>query len=233
MTGGRRERETPAAGRLDLAAFDYELPEDRIAQHALPARDASRLLVLDRVEAQRPICHARVRDLPALLTPGDLVVVNATRVLPARLVGERANGGVAEALLLGPAAGDASGRFRALVRISGHLRPGIKFRFRGMPKAEPAGAEVEPTVASEARALDAEIAELGENGEVVLAFEPGVSPYAVGRAPLPPYIQRARVRSGGVSSGEDRTPRAGGAIDREHPLREAADGARADLERSF
>jgi S-adenosylmethionine:tRNA-ribosyltransferase-isomerase (queuine synthetase) len=122
------------------------------------------------------------------------------------------------------------------VRISGHLRPGIKFRFRGVPKAGLADARVEPTVAAEAQAvdagaIDAEIAELGENGEVVLAFEPGVSPYAVGRAPLPPYIHRARSRGYGVTSGEDRTPHAGGAIDRENPLREAAEDARADLER--
>jgi S-adenosylmethionine:tRNA ribosyltransferase-isomerase len=158
----------------DLSAFDYELPEERIAQQPNPSRDAARLLVLDRSE-KAATQHARVRDLPELLAPGDLLVVNATRVLPARLLGQRESGGLAEALVIGPTA--TAGRFRALLRISGRLRPGIKLRF---------------SASSEALSLDAEVAELCEDGEVVLAFEPGVSPYSVGRAPLPPYIRRTR-----------------------------------------
>jgi S-adenosylmethionine:tRNA ribosyltransferase-isomerase len=167
-------RDAPGTALPDLSEFDYELPEEQIAQQALPVRDAAKLLVLDR-SAAAATRHAQVRDLPGLLAPGDLLVVNATRVLPARLLGERESGGVAEALVLGPTQG--AGRFRALLKISGRLRPGIKLQF---------------SAGSQALALDAEVAELAENGEVVLAFEPGASPYSVGRAPLPPYIRRTR-----------------------------------------
>lgn len=154
-----------------LADFDYELPPDRIAQRPAEPREAARLLVLDRRGA--PLRHETVSALPTLLRPGDLVVVNATRVLPARLRGEKASGGRAEALLLGPAAG-APGRWRALVRCRGRLRPGLALRFG-------AGA---------AR-FEAEIEALGEDGEVVLRTAPDLDPYRAGEPPLPPYIRRA------------------------------------------
>ena len=156
------------AGRLDLDDYDYTLPPERIAQHPLPERDAGRLLVVDRRRADFE--HRSVSDLPCLLDPGDLLVVNATRVLPARLRGRKPSGGAVEALLLGPESG-GDARHRALFR--GRARPGLRIRFEG------GGAAVE-----------AEIVEVCERGEVVLAFEPGVSPYAVGEVPLPPYIQR-------------------------------------------
>ena len=71
-----------AASRDDpLADYDYELPRERIAQHPAPERDAARLYVLDRSGASH---HARVRDLPDWLRAGDLLVVNETRVVPAR-----------------------------------------------------------------------------------------------------------------------------------------------------
>jgi S-adenosylmethionine:tRNA ribosyltransferase-isomerase len=155
---------------VDLDDFDYALPPERIAQHPPNERDASRLLVLDRATGART--HAQIRELPHWLRPGDLLVVNASRVVPARLRGRKASGGAAEALLLGPRAGCA-GQFRALVRSGGRLRPGLKFRFG------PAGD-----------ALDAELVERCGDGEVVLAFEPGADPYAIGETPLPPYIRR-------------------------------------------
>jgi S-adenosylmethionine:tRNA ribosyltransferase-isomerase len=151
-----------------LTAYDFALPDERIAQHPTPERDGARLLVLDR--SARSSQHARVRDLPRWLRPGDLLVVNATRVLPARLRGAKITGGNAEALILDDRGG---GCFRALVRCAGRLRVGTKFRFG------PAG-----------RAIDAELVELGERGQVLLRFEPGSSPYRVGEAPLPPYIRR-------------------------------------------
>ena len=67
---------------MDLADFDYPLPSRLIAQQPTPERDGARLLVLDR--ARDGLRHAHVRDLPELLRPGDLLVRNATRVMPAR-----------------------------------------------------------------------------------------------------------------------------------------------------
>jgi S-adenosylmethionine:tRNA ribosyltransferase-isomerase len=155
---------------LSLADFDYELPPAAIAQAPPAARDGGRLLVIER--ASGALHHAGVADLPDWLRPGDLLVRNSTRVVPARLRGRKATGGAAQALLLGPA-GEA-GRFRALVRARGRLRPGQKFCF------ERAG-----------ESCDAELVELDEQGCALLAFEPGRDPYACGETPLPPYIRRA------------------------------------------
>jgi S-adenosylmethionine:tRNA ribosyltransferase-isomerase len=155
---------------LDLDDYDYALPPEAIAQHPTPERDGARMLVLDRATRHRS--HARIRGLAAWLRAGDLLVVNATRVLRARLRGRKASGGAAEALLLGPVAGEP-GQFRALVKARGRRRAGAKFRFGPV-----------------ATALDAELVACAEDGEVTLAFEPGADPYAIGEMPLPPYIRR-------------------------------------------
>lgn len=85
--------------------FDYELPSGLIAQHPIQPRDACRLLVLDRLSGQ--IDHRTFRDLPAYLRAGDVLVVNETRVLPARLRGAKdETGGAVEVLLLRPRYGD-------------------------------------------------------------------------------------------------------------------------------
>src|SRR3712207_3045901 len=78
--------------------FDYDLPSELIAQTPIEPRDASRLLVLDRANGH--IEHAIFRDLPRFLKPGDVLVANESRVLPARLFGHKATGGKAEVLLL-------------------------------------------------------------------------------------------------------------------------------------
>jgi S-adenosylmethionine:tRNA ribosyltransferase-isomerase len=84
---------------LKTSDFDYELPPDRIAQEPVEPRDSSRLLVLDRRSGQRE--HKVFRELPDLLEPGDLLVVNRSRVIPARLFGrKRPGGGKVELLLL-------------------------------------------------------------------------------------------------------------------------------------
>ncbi|MCC6641918.1 MAG: tRNA preQ1(34) S-adenosylmethionine ribosyltransferase-isomerase QueA [Deltaproteobacteria bacterium] len=167
MAGVPRE----SAASDPLAAFDYALDPARIAQHPAAERDGARLLVLDR--ASGALAHRTVRDLPELLSPGDLLVVNATRVLPARLRGRAASGGVREALLLGelPHAPDTDRRFRALVR--GRVRPGSKLVFERRDER-----------------LEAEVAARGVEGEVELRFAPGAQPYALGETPLPPYIRR-------------------------------------------
>ena len=88
MTARAPERAAPDAGTLDLAAFDYELPEDRIAQQALPIRDASRLLVLDRSDAERSTRHAQVQDLPEEITPARSATPQTTPVLSTGSLGE-------------------------------------------------------------------------------------------------------------------------------------------------
>jgi len=151
----------------DLAAFDFALPAERIAQHPPAERDGGRLMLLDRASGR--IEHSAIRALPAWLRAGDLLVTNTTRVLAARLRGHKASGGVAEALLLG--AGEAAGRYRALIRHSGALRVGRKYRL-GAP------------------ALDAELLSIDALGIATLGFAPDVDPYASGETPLPPYIRR-------------------------------------------
>src|SRR5438270_11170196 len=104
---------------MRLADFDYALPAELIAQEPLEPRDAARLLVLNRASAKT--AHHHVRDLPELLRPGDLLVVNRSRVLPARVRGRLRGGGGAELLLLRRL---ALGRWQALVRPARRLRPG-------------------------------------------------------------------------------------------------------------
>lgn len=82
---------------FDSGSFSYDLPEDRIAQHPLPERSASRLLVLER-EGPAGV-DRQIRDLPDLLAPGDLLVFNDTRVIPARLHARRRSGGRVEILI--------------------------------------------------------------------------------------------------------------------------------------
>ncbi len=122
---------------MRTADFDYELPPDRIAQTPLPERDQARMMVLKRQTAT--IAHARVADLPHYLQPGDSLVLNDTRVIPARLLGRRADtGGRVELLLVEPVDGapmdpqqdEAQDRgeyvaeWKALWRASGRLGPG-------------------------------------------------------------------------------------------------------------
>jgi S-adenosylmethionine:tRNA ribosyltransferase-isomerase len=103
-----------------IADFDYELPEERIAQAPIEPRDSAKLLV-DRGSASPE--HRHVRDLPELLQPGDLLVLNETRVIPARLRLRRRTGGAAEVLLLEPRDGDRR-VWEALVRPGGKLAVG-------------------------------------------------------------------------------------------------------------
>ncbi len=162
-----------------IAAYDYDLPPERIAQEPLPARGASRLLVLDR--AQAGLRHHVFEDLPDLLSPGDLLVLNRSRVLPARLRGRRPGGGKAEILLVRRRARDL---WDALLRPGRRLRPGVVldvapgFRVRVEDPAPPA-----PAAASVP----------GPLRRVRLLTE-GSSPEAAldrhGHVPLPPYIRR-------------------------------------------
>ena len=170
---------------LDLSDYDFELPQERIAQVPTALRDASRLLVLQRDGDSRrpsvPIRHLGFSEFPECLEAGDLVIVNATRVQAARLRGQRDSGGAVEVLLLGPVAASATDpnsppQFRALVKLSGRLRVGISMSFSAQGSQGPKRR--------------AEIIEVADRGEVVIEFEAGDSPYSLGEPPLPPYIRR-------------------------------------------
>ncbi len=153
--------------------FDYDLPPELISQQPLPERDRARMLTLDRTTGA--VEHRGVRDLPALLQPGDLMVVNDTRVIPARLFGHKtATGGRVETLLIEPLDGN---RWHAWCKTSGRTRVGDRYR-----------------LASDR--IAARIEHVAKDGSVVmsLAVEPDSSLAAVleteGVTPLPPYIKR-------------------------------------------
>src|ERR1041384_7799666 len=99
--------------------YDFELPRELIAQHPLAERDASRLMVVDR--ASQSIAHRAFRDIVDLIAPEDVLVVNRTRVMRARLLGARASGAPAEILLLKPL---GEHRYEAMVSPGGKLKPG-------------------------------------------------------------------------------------------------------------
>ena len=109
--------------------YDYELPPELIAQEPLPDRAAARLLVVER--ATGSLRHATIRELPALLAPGDLVVVNDTQVVPARLIGHRAEtGGRWEGLFLAEVpTGEGRRRWSILAKTRG--RPVVGERIAG------------------------------------------------------------------------------------------------------
>jgi S-adenosylmethionine:tRNA ribosyltransferase-isomerase len=150
---------------VDVADFDYALPARAIAQTPVEPRDAARLLV-DRGPGRPPV-HRRVRDLPELLQPGDVVVVNETRVIPARLRLRRATGGAAEVFLLEPL--DDAGTWDALVRPGARLRDGEVLAARdGTPVAE-LGARTDDTRRVRLLVDDDRLTDIGD-------------------VPLPPYI---------------------------------------------
>lgn len=153
---------------MKLSDFTYDLPEERIAQTPVEPRDHSRLMVLHR--ADDTIEHKHFYDIIDYLNPGDALVINETRVIPARLIGERPTGGACEVLLLKQI---APKRWEALVR------PGKKLR---------RGAEV---IFGDGR-LKATIAEVCEDGNRIVDFTcEGTMEAALdelGEMPLPPYI---------------------------------------------
>jgi len=160
---------TPEDLRID--AYDFDLPEAQIAQEPAELRDASRLLVLDR--AAGAIRDAAFADLPGFLRPGDLLVLNDTRVFPARLRGERVpGGGHAELLLIREA---ETGVWEALARPGRRLGEGAQMRF-----GEGLAAEVVGVLPDGRRRV-----RFAHAGDFWAALE------AAGEPPLPPYIRRA------------------------------------------
>jgi S-adenosylmethionine:tRNA ribosyltransferase-isomerase len=154
---------------VKTSEFDYDLPPELIAQTPVEPRDASRLQVLDRATDQ--IAHTHFSDLPRYLRPGDLLVCNDSRVIPARLRGIKPTGGAVEILLLRPAPAPA---WDCLVGGKG-LRPGVVVNVLGPGSAVVGTATI--------------LAET-ESGGRRIAFDPPVEDWlwAAGELPLPPYI---------------------------------------------
>lgn len=159
--------------RLPMSDFDYELPPELIAQVPLPQRSGSRLMVIDRATGE--ITHRAFVDLPELLRAGDLLVLNDSRVLPARLTGHRRSGGEGEVLLLRALEGR---RWDALMRPARKLRVGEEIVFQSR---DPIGFEqVAATVVAK-----------GEEGRGVVELDERLASdlQRFGRVPLPPYIR--------------------------------------------
>jgi S-adenosylmethionine:tRNA ribosyltransferase-isomerase len=158
-----------------LSDFDFDLPADHIAQSPTPDREAARLLVLDR--GRGTVCHRTVADLPELLTPGDLLVVNNTRVFPARLLGCRVpSGGAVECLLLTRLDGE---RWDAL------MHPGQKLRVGAVVMFERDGLRMHAEVLARRFHGRRTIRLWTEDGSPVDAAID-----MIGHVPLPPYIKR-------------------------------------------
>ena len=173
-----------------LESYDYPLPPELVAQEPLAARDASRLLVLDR--ATGAVAHHNFTDLPQLLRPGDLLVTNRSRVFPARLLGHRAGGGRAEILLVRRRDDD---RWDAMLRPGRRLREGMIVEIAPDFRVciEPSPARPAPPASGPGPATGPAGAEnvLTRRALVSDDIAPEDALERYGHAPLPPYIRRA------------------------------------------
>ncbi|HPM41289.1 MAG TPA: tRNA preQ1(34) S-adenosylmethionine ribosyltransferase-isomerase QueA [bacterium] len=160
---------------MNLADFDYEYPKGQVAQRPLARRDDSRMMVFDRSSGE--IRHSSVASLPEFLKTGDLVVVNDSKVAPARIFGRRGTGEALEVLVIEPAESGRRGpsgqeTWRCLLKKAKRIRDGEKFFF---------GMQATAT----ARGRDGIF--------LLLEFAPGALALAMkhhGAPPLPPYIER-------------------------------------------
>jgi len=155
---------------VDVSQLDYVLPPSAIAQAPAESRDASRLLVIDR--ALGTLGDRRFAELPELLRPGDCVVVNDSRVIPARVLAEDETGRPVELLFVAPL---AAGRWSAMVRPGRRCLPGATLQAGGRPGARLCVVAVAPDGTRELVPMDGTIEALLE---------------AHGMPPLPPYVAR-------------------------------------------
>ena len=156
---------------MKTSDFYYDLPQELIAQTPLERRDASRLMTLDK--ATGAVSHRHFYELPQLLRPGDCLVMNDSRVLPARLIGHRLpGGGACEVLLL---TDRGAGRWECLVRPGRKLKPGARVSFGDGSRLT---AEVEAELSDGKR-----LVRFDYEGIFLEVLE------ALGKMPLPPYIK--------------------------------------------
>lgn len=166
---------------MKISDFDYDLPPELIAQTPIEPRDSSRLLVINRETST--LEHRRFCDLGQYLRPGDLLIANQSRVIPARLLGRRAEtGGAVEVLLLAERTDIGPDCWETLVRPGRRLREGsrLEFSHEGLPNL----------------ALNAEVLQHTEAGGRVIRFSPAAEQSLtvgqlierLGHMPLPPYI---------------------------------------------
>lgn len=162
----------------ELDAYDFALPDACIAQEPILQRDAARMLIVERKAPDvAPPLDQQVHDLGNWLREGDLLVVNRTKVVAAKLRGrKRESGGRVEALLLSH---DGSLTYRALLKTSRRVREGLELVFEANGVSGPLE-------------LEARVERVFEGGEVELVFDQTdrLTPYEMGEPPLPPYIHR-------------------------------------------
>ena len=159
---------------MKLKDFDYELPEDLIAQYPAARRDESRLMVLERSTGK--VAHRAFADIAGYFKAGDVLVLNDTRVVPSRLIGKKATGGKVEFLLTGRAGdNNAGGLWKCLAKPSRGLGAGVTVFFD--------------------KGVEAQVVSAGPDGERTVRFnvEEGFDGVLeeIGNVPLPPYIRRA------------------------------------------
>lgn len=171
---------------MDISAFDYDLPEHAIGQTPAEPRDAARLLV----DRDGVIAHHTVADLPSLLQPGDLVVVNDTRVLPARFHLRKATGGAVEVLLLEPTGNHHE--WRALVRPGKRLHPGTLLFPASRQDPDDSTSRDVPLAASrqdpDVTEPIIEVVDALPDGRRVVRLLADDLLETTGEVPLPPYI---------------------------------------------
>jgi S-adenosylmethionine:tRNA ribosyltransferase-isomerase len=163
---------------MNVADFDYELPNELIAQEPPPVRGGSRLMAIDRSSGR--ITHFAFTDLPSLLQGGDLLVINDTRVFPARLIGTRLpGGGAAECFLIRPTGEPDT--WIALVHPGQRLREGSRIKFAGAT-----GAVLHCEVVGRHFHGRRTVRLWTDDGSAVRDVID-----AIGHVPLPPYIKRS------------------------------------------
>lgn len=154
---------------MHISAFEYHLPPELIAQKPLDDRSASRMMTVDR--STREIADRRFSEFPGRLREDDLLVLNNTKVFPARMYGQTLSGANVEVFLVREM---EDGRWETLARPAKRLRPGKAIRF--------------------SKELSGIVLEKAEDGKITLQFETGGDFYQIldriGRTPLPPYIRR-------------------------------------------
>lgn len=153
-----------------LSDFDYHLPPEQIAQHPLADRSASRLLVLDRASGDTR--HLHFRDLPGLIPAGDVLVINTSRVIPARLHGKREAGNPAELLLVRER---EDGTWLAMGHPGGKLKPGRRVTF-----GDDSVVEIVEVLGGGLRRV-----------RFVGSLDARATLTKYGEVPLPPYIHRS------------------------------------------